>query len=290
MKAKQVILISLLVFALLFLSGQLVRSNGLLRDIFISQFVFAIVAYLLYWKGILKGRWKHLLLPLSILFWYIFDFFLENIFSNFHDWKFLTIGTPNIFLCAVGATYGTLLAAGKWQRVAGVLLLVLSGLFSWWFIAGGSNYWYNYVSDGTFTGKVREKTEDRWWSYVDAHGVLDEATYKDKTIVLDFWNVSCGVCFRKFPYLDSLTRKYSNNKNVVFIAVNLPLKEEDSLKYKKVKELNAKYSFETVFADTAAARRFQIDGVPKVLIMRKDSIVFRGNVELAGKYLQETIK
>lgn len=285
MKAKYILLVFLLSFGLLLLGTQ-VRYRSLMADIPVSQFLFAIAAFILIRKGVLKGRWRYTVIPLSVVFWSIVAFFIDNIFSNFHDWKFISIGTPNLFLCIVGATYGALLASEKIKRITGSLLLIASGIFSGWYMLGGNEYWFNYAFDGTFTGKVSDEKSYNWYKLVDTSGATNEVRYKDKLVVLDFWNVSCVTCYRKFPYLDSLTRQYSSDTNVVFIAVNLPV-ANDETRVQKVQSLKGKYIFRNVFADTAAARMFDINGVPVVLILKENKLLYKGSIELVAKYLAE---
>lgn len=285
MKAKYILLVFLLSFGLLLLGGQ-VRSHGLVEDIPVSQLLFALTAFILMRNGILKGSWRYIVIPVSVIFWIVVTFYIDNTLSRVHNWEFISIGTPNLFLCIVGATYGALLASEKVKRIAGSLLLIASGIFSGWYMLGGNEYWFNYAFDGTFTGKVSDGKSYNWYKLVDTSGATNEVRYKDKLVVLDFWNVSCVTCYRKFPYLDSLTRQYSSDTNVVFIAVNLPV-INDETRVQKVQSLKGKYIFRNVFADTAAARMFDINGVPVVLILKENKLLYKGSIELVAKYLAE---
>lgn len=288
MKTKHIINIFLLTFAVILIGAQ-VRYRGLLTDIPVSQVLFAIAAFILVIKGILKGKWKHFILPLAVFFWYVFFFVFDNIFSNSHDWKFITIGTPNMLLCAVGATYGSLLASDAKLRIAGITILLFSAAFSAWYMTTGIKYWMNYSSVGTFTGKVREGKVGNWQHVVNPSDTLQKDYYKDKYVVLDFWSMSCVICFKRFPKLDSLNKQYNNDKRIVFEAVNLPIKN-DNTKFETTRELNQKYTFKTVFADSSAWQTFGIDGVPTVIVLKNDEIVFRGSIELAKDFLEENLK
>jgi thiol-disulfide isomerase/thioredoxin len=288
MKAKHIIFIFLLSFALLILGG-LVRSHGFIYDIPVSQILFAITAFVLVRKGILKGKWMYYVLPFAVLFWHTFAFFFDNIFSNFHEWEYITTGTPNILLCAVGATYGALLALKARLRIAGIALFLLCAACSAWYMTRGIEYWINYCANGSFTGKVEEGRVGNWQQVVNPSDTVQRDHYKDKYVVLDFWSMSCVVCFKKFPKLDSLNRQYKDNSEVLFEAVNLPIKD-DSLKFERSHQLNEKYTFPTVFADSSAARIFKINGVPTVIILKNDEVIFRGSIELAQDFLIENLK
>ena len=154
MNVKRILFVFLLSFILLLLGG-VIRSHGFIKDIPVSQVLFAVTAFVLVKKSILKGKWRYYVLPLVVLFWHTFAFFFDNIFSNFHDWEYITTGTPNILLCAVGATYGALLASGPKLRKVGIALFLLSATCSAWYMASGMEYWVNYCNVGKFTGKVK---------------------------------------------------------------------------------------------------------------------------------------
>lgn len=44
-------------------------------------------------------------------------------------------------------------------------------------------------------------------------------------IVLDFWNTNCGVCYRKFPGFEALSKKYAS-QGVLFYSVHVPMPNE----------------------------------------------------------------
>lgn len=288
MKVKHILLIFLLSFALLLIGAQ-VRYRSLLWDIPISQILFAVTTFILVRKNIMKGKWIYVLMPFSILFWDIFAFIFDNTFSISHEWQFLSIGTPNFLFCMIGATYGVFFAAGTKLRIAGVALLLLSAVFSAWYMVKGNEYWYNYCFNGPFTGKTEGSIASNWQHVVNPSDTLQKDYYQDKLVVLDFWGMSCVVCFQKFPKLDSLNREYKHDNRVVFTAVNLP-ERDDSAKYERTRLLHEKYTFKTVFADSSAGRIFNIDGVPTVIVLKNDQIVFRGSIELAKDFLAEQLK
>src|SRR5690606_11453789 len=49
---------------------------------------------------------------------------------------------------------------------------------------------------------------------------------ENKMIILDFWTTNCGVCFKKFPDFERIMKKYDSNSNIVFYAVNMPIKRD----------------------------------------------------------------
>jgi thiol-disulfide isomerase/thioredoxin len=288
MKKKHILLIFLLALALLLIGAQ-VRYRSLGIDLAFSPLLYAFTAFILVKKKVLKGKWKYWLLPLSLFFWYVFAFVFDNIFSNSHKWEFISVGTPNMLLCMVGATYGALLASAGRLRLAGATLLIVSGVFSFWFAGKGKDYWVNYCNTSSFTGKIDGPKIAGWQKVIQADTSLQAINLNGKYVVLDFWSIACVACFRKFPYLDSLNKQYKNNSNIVFRAVNLPI-PDDSIKFERIHELDTKYTFHNVLADSAAGPIFDVSRVPIVIILKDDQIVFRGSIELAKDFLAENLK
>lgn len=100
-----------------------------------------------------------------------------------------------------------------------------------------------------------------------------------KTIVIDFWNNNCGVCFQKFPYFEELKNKYKNHKDIDFYAVNvyksfIEVKEGDILFNKK------KYKFKTLYISEQDAKNFNIKGFPTTVVIKNNKIIFKGNLEV----------
>lgn len=288
MKRKHIILILFACFGLILLGAQ-IRYRSFVADIPVSQILFAIMAFILVKKKVLKGRWTHILLPLSVIFWDIFGHSFDSIFSIKHDWNFLTIGTPNMVLCAAGALYGSLLASALTrQRIAGVALLIFSTIFSSWYMVKGFDYWTHYCSWGNIAGRIKNIKIQNWKQAVYPADTLPIGFYKDKYIVLDFWTAFCGVCFRKFPELDNVNRKYQSNRQVMVWAINLPL-ANDSSKYERAAEMKQKYTFQNTFADSTAWEVFDISGVPTILVIKNDEVVFKGDIENLKTFLSEEV-
>lgn len=66
--------------------------------------------------------------------------------------------------------------------------------------------------------KIGNKTDEL--SFLNLAGkkiTLDQ--YKGKIIVLNWWHTRCGPCIKEMPGLNSLVKRHSKNKNIVFLAV-----------------------------------------------------------------------
>lgn len=100
---------------------------------------------------------------------------------------------------------------------------------------------------------------------------------ENKTIVLDFWTTSCGVCFKKFPEFEELYLKYKENPSVEFYSVNVAERRDT---FPKTLELvgNLGYKFPTIFAKSKeeVKSKLGIYAYPEFMIIKNDSIRYQG--------------
>lgn len=52
------------------------------------------------------------------------------------------------------------------------------------------------------------------------------AAIGSKVVILDVWYSGCGVCFKKFPEFEALSKEYATDTNLYIAALNIPLKKE----------------------------------------------------------------
>ncbi len=118
--------------------------------------------------------------------------------------------------------------------------------------------------------------------------VLQLDSQRGKTLVLDFWNTGCGICFQKFPDFDNLKQKYASNPEVAFYAVNLIGRKQELSHIEKVTD-KFSYSFENLYTDSLAAEQcrklLHIEAVPAMIIINKNAeVVYKGNMN-TEKYI-----
>jgi thiol-disulfide isomerase/thioredoxin len=103
---------------------------------------------------------------------------------------------------------------------------------------------------------------------------------KNKIIVLDFWSTSCGICFEKFPDLESTYEKYKNNENVEIYAVNSPLKKDKFEKTVKVLD-SIGYKFPKLYAQSAkeVEDSLHFNTFPHLIIIKNGRIRYDGMFE-----------
>jgi len=115
---------------------------------------------------------------------------------------------------------------------------------------------------------------------------VEPSDLKDKIVVLDFWNSSCGVCFQTFPEFDKFYAAYRNRDDIAIYSVNLPIigRDTEEKLTQTINKLTEKYTFPILQADSSDYfKRFKMTGVPHLLVLdKKGEVVYNGNVEFSG--------
>ncbi|MGE5356842.1 MAG: peroxiredoxin family protein [Deltaproteobacteria bacterium] len=115
--------------------------------------------------------------------------------------------------------------------------------------------------------------------------------FKGKVLVLDFWNINCGPCFKKFPEFEVLRRKFELNNDVMFFAVNTPFKGDNKLKIKnRIESLN--YKFEKLYlTHDSTAKALGVKLYPGLIYINKDQTkVFSGPLEISPIIKKNSVK
>lgn len=150
-------------------------------------------------------------------------------------------------------------------------------------------YYMNYYKTGSFMGNVCKPINYAWQAQDKSGGVISSVINPNKIVVLDFWNTGCPVCFRKFPKLQSLYDKYKNDTSVAIYALNIPWRNDTAgIAFTMIEKKG--YTFPVAVGSKGTDSLFSISGYPTVLIIRNDTILFRGSIEIAGEALQKLRK
>lgn len=252
-----------------------------------------IIVFLIYNAGfILSGaiNWPFQLSFVSVatvsLFWYVDKKHLPLLmmapayllYSCYAIYYQLNHVYPIIIFPIVIAVVCLLLKALKTKRfnIAMIVLLLLSTVPAYFFMS----WWLAHLDNTKFEAEVNAVFPD-----IELYSMNDQLVkLKDKgdtLLVLDFWSSSCGICFREFPDFKTLSDEYGGGKaKVKFYTVNIPLKR-DSLS--ETKEVISRYFSDTeiLFAKHQDAFKIlNIEGVPIYYILKNNTILFKGHIEI----------
>ena len=123
----------------------------------------------------------------------------------------------------------------------------------------------------------------------------DSTRLKDleyKYIVLDFWNSSCGHCYKAFPIFQKLYDQYKQRNDVFIGSVFVKRKKNETYDTGDSILTKKNYTFPT-FATEPKSAFFQKSGVrvfPTILILNeKRDIIYQGNLNSARDKLEDIL-
>jgi thiol-disulfide isomerase/thioredoxin len=99
----------------------------------------------------------------------------------------------------------------------------------------------------------------------------------NKIVVIELWQITCSVCYKKMPLFDNIALKYKNNNNIAFYAICLKSKNISDL---DIKNRIKKLSYENInflIADEINSKiifnNLNFNAVPRFIIIDKNNNV-----------------
>lgn len=100
---------------------------------------------------------------------------------------------------------------------------------------------------------------------------FDSENFKNKVVLLDFWEVWCGPCIESMPKIETLHNKYASKGLLILGVVNDPENIEASRNIIKKSAL----SFPTLIGNEKIKQAFKLNTIPLyMLVDRKGTIIF----------------
>lgn len=102
-------------------------------------------------------------------------------------------------------------------------------------------------------------------------GEFDLATCQGRIVVLDFWATWCGPCIQSMPLVEAALAEY-NPEQVQLVSVNL---EERPEQIRPVMERHQLHAAVALDIDGVAARRYQANAIPQLVVIDQAGVVVR---------------
>jgi len=117
--------------------------------------------------------------------------------------------------------------------------------------------------------------------------VVHLSDFKGKLVVLNIWGIGCGPCIAEMPELNKLVKQFSNQPNVVFLALSAD-KTESLLKFFKDRE----FDYRIINNGGKIAESFNTNALPVHMIIGKNGEVISRSIgarENIKDFLQQVI-
>jgi len=254
-----------------------IRYNSFLLDFAITPILFLLVSLILYKLKILNPK----TILLNSLIGLIAVFFL----------MYLLDGTPSIifipnFICyGISIVLSYLINKSKLFIKKGILLFAYF-IFLFIYIKVLFFYVANYQNAGTFSGIINTKSK------LDLKAMDDNGNQlefnNNKIFVLDFWFAGCGACLNEFPEFEKLYLQNKKNPLLEFASIGIPIKKQGDLEKRFIEKMEEKkYTFPVYTSVNKIDSMLEITSYPTIIICKKDSLIFKGSLEFAIKYLSK---
>ena len=163
-----------------------------------------------------------------------------------------------------------------------IILLVFPTLMA----IGGNNLWTHRIEYGNWTGEVVIQKVAPFQLYDKAGEVINNESLKGKLILFDFWFISCGPCWKKFPEVQRIYEKYKTNPLVEIYAVNRPMKRDKTGElFSRIED--KEYTFPVLAGTQEIMDALNVYKYPTVMIINQNGeMVFMGELEAAEKKLE----
>ncbi len=112
-----------------------------------------------------------------------------------------------------------------------------------------------------------------------ADTTLDLSEYRGKVVVLDFWASWCVPCRRSFPWLNSMSEKYSGD-GLVIVGVNLDRERASAAEFLDEFPARFRIAYDT---DAKLATQYGVQAMPS-------SFVIGRNGEIEAQHLGFKVK
>lgn len=168
---------------------------------------------------------------------------------------------------------------------AKVLMLILFIVIGFWYYLTGNYYYVNYIHEGSFSGKTNQIIDENWHRQINEFKVNG---IDGKVIVIYMYLNNDKKSVRAFPKFQKLYNKFSSDSNFLIYAVNLPATGDIPENTISLVKQHA-FTFPVIIGNDTLEEIFKLRSFPEVLLIKKNHLLYKGNVECAEEAIKDQI-
>lgn len=162
------------------------------------------------------------------------------------------------------------------QRVGSIIILVLLIAFTNYYTIPFTNQKGSY---NNYDGKSNMR-KVKYLALYNGKGEIKKIhNQESKIVVIDFWNNTCAICFKKFPKYIEFQKQYVNNPTIEIIALNVFEEKKEIIEGEKLLEQTKNQDLINYYISKDSISIFNVSRYPKVVVIKNNRITFEGNLE-----------
>ncbi len=124
---------------------------------------------------------------------------------------------------------------------------------------------------------------------MDSEEKVSRQSLLGKTYLMDFWAVWCGPCVAEMPSLHTAYEKFKD-KGLIILSLSFDQKPEDVHEFRAEKwPMPWLHTFIEGGGNSELAKRFEVVGIPKPILVGPDGTILALEGELRGQALEKTL-
>jgi peroxiredoxin len=150
--------------------------------------------------------------------------------------------------------------------------------------------WVHKVEYGNYTGEVSDSKVIPFSLENKEGQIVNNEMLQGNIVLFDFWYISCGPCWVKFPQLQSLYDKYESHPDVAIYAVNRPMDwDKPGQLFESIEKKD--YTFPVLKGTQEVMDAFDVYVYPTVILLNQQGeLVFMGELEDAEKKIESLLE
>lgn len=175
------------------------------------------------------------------------------------------------------------------KAIRKLALPLLLSIFPLLMSFGVYDLWIHKIEYGNWTGEINEQKVAPFELLAKNGDLVTNETLADRIVLLDFWFISCGPCWVKFPDLQRIHEKYQSNPEVEIYAVNRPMpRDKPGALFQRIED--KQYTFPVLGGTQQVMDLLGVYKYPSVMILnQKGEMVFMGELEDAELKLESML-